>query len=77
MYRVRVLGVERLHNSANGNPKWRLTLQDEAGGMVYQRNTPKDAAVGHLISESMEGCLVNAAVDGRGSLVAFDKTTEE
>lgn len=55
---TRILSTERLLNSVNGNPRWRLTLGD--GTEVV---TPRDAMIGHKISDTYDGCLVDATVD--------------
>jgi hypothetical protein len=54
---TRILATERLLNSKNGNPQWRLTLGD--GTEVV---TPRDAMVGHKISD-WSGRLVDVTVD--------------
>jgi hypothetical protein len=55
---TRILATERLRNSKNGNPRWRLTLGD--GTEVV---TPRDAMVGHKISDTYAGCLVDVTLE--------------
>ena len=40
---ITILDLERLHNSVNGNPKWRIFAEDENGEIV-RGETASDAA---------------------------------
>ena len=40
---ITILDLERLHNSINGNPKWRIFAEDENGEIV-RGETASDAA---------------------------------
>ena len=62
---VTITSVEKLTNSANGNPTWGLTFQNEKFQNVYAR-TKKDAACGYVITHSLVGKKCKICLDKKG-----------
>lgn len=61
---TRLTGMERLLNSRNGNPRWRLRVPN---GDSY--DTKVDAAVGHKISEGFLDKTVTLLLDDKRQVI--------
>lgn len=61
----RIDTIERIKNSTNGNPRFRITMDGKA------RNTSPDAAFAYEVGNQglRPGDLVVVAINGRGAIV--------
>ena len=64
---VTVISVERLHNSASGNPAWALEFQDDKFQNIYARTKP-NASCGYTITHSLVGKKCKIYLDKKGHI---------
>lgn len=67
MERLQVASIERRQNTASGNPRWKVQLDD---GRVLE--TEPDAAVGHRIDGWFERGPVDVALNEHGRIVGWE-----
>ena len=67
MERLQVARVERRQNTASGNPRWRVHLDD---GRVL--DTEPDAAIGHRIDTWFESGPVDVTLNDEGRVVGWE-----
>lgn len=70
---VTLTRADRLKNSLNGNPRWRLTFKS-SDGTEHVLRTLSDSACGYQFSDRLVGSIVDAKTDGRGALISVEES---